>query len=88
MRTKITVYHLASEKEQQFLPGTGQNVVTPEYAVAYCYAEEHNRLSELFGLVQQGVEGIVERIKERFPLVYGKASVGCGEWASLVRKSA
>ena len=83
MAGSIVVHHLASEKEQTFLPDTEHLVITPEYAVAYCYAEEHHRLSEFFSLVHQHQDDLLDRIRNHYPIRYGSQTIGCGDWACL-----
>ncbi len=53
---------------------------TPEWAVAYGYCEEHNRMSELFSAAQDGQ--FIEFAKT-LPLVFGDFTVSCGDWVAL-----
>lgn len=88
MSRQVTVYHLASEEEQTFLRDQKEEIITPESCVIFCYAQEHGRLMEYYTVMHESRDGIVDRLNERFPLVYGSQSVGCGDWASLLKKAA
>lgn len=58
---------------------------TAAYAVAYGYCEENGLLSALFQACHNnGVAAFLETL----PIVYGAASVGCGDWVALVREAA
>ena len=50
---------------------------SPEYAVAYAYCEENNLMSTL--LYHCHALTLPEFYKT-LPMIYGKQSVGCGDW--------
>jgi hypothetical protein len=52
--------------------------VSPEYAVAYCYAESCGRLSELYSLSYNGSMAFTGK----FSLTYGEHTVSCGDFAA------
>ena len=71
----IYVYNLAtSDHDQEYAFSLD---VSPEWAVCYAYADEHNLLSLLFSTRQRGLD-----LEECFPLVYGKNSVSCGDYCA------
>jgi len=55
---------------------------TAAYAVAYGYCEEKGRLSELFTACHNGG---VPAFLNTLPMHYGADSVGCGDWAAVIR---
>jgi hypothetical protein len=71
----ITVYDLSTTA-----PGPCATFwdVSPEYAVAYCYAESCGRMSELYSLSYNGSMAFAGK----FPLTYGKHNVSCGYFAT------
>ena len=74
------VYNLVSsdyDQEFEFSPE-----VAPEWAVCYAYASGNNLLSLLFRSRTKGLG-----LAEVFPLVYGKHSVCCGDYAAAKRNS-
>lgn len=53
----------------------------PRWAVAYGHCEEHNSLSWLFGMTQ---DGKAPQAYEKLGVLTGKRTVGCGDWVALV----
>jgi hypothetical protein len=76
----IKSFDLKSDREQIF---ADDGIVCVEWAVAYPYAEDNRRLSELFSLAQRHPDDLPEQIRKRFPITYGQRSVACGDWAAL-----
>lgn len=57
---------------------------TATYAVAYGYCEDNGLLSALFQACHNnGVPAFLDTL----PMHYGAVSVGCGDWAALVREA-
>lgn len=74
----IYVYNLeTSAKDAEYSFGVG---VSPEFAVCYAFASEHNLLSLLFSTRNEGCKAI----SEVFPVVYGKHSVSCGDFVAAL----
>lgn len=73
----VKVFHALNNIELLFDP-----VVSPEYAVAYAYCADNNRLSELFSHLQ---DGRLPDILSRLPMTKGKNSIACGDWMACVR---
>ena len=48
-----------------------------EYAVAYAWSEEHNLMSALFYHCHALT---LPEFYKTLPMIYGKQSVGCGDW--------
>ena len=48
-----------------------------EYAVAYAYCEEHNLMSALFCHCHALT---LPEFYKTLPMMYGRRSVGCGDW--------
>ena len=48
-----------------------------EYAVAYAWCEEHNLMSALFYHCHALT---LPEFYKTLPMIYGKQSVGCGDW--------
>ena len=65
-----TSYCLADDRSQTF-----DDCCSPEWAVAYPYWEERNRLSWLFNTPYEDVISAT-------PLVYGRESVCAGDWCA------
>ena len=85
MSNQITAHNLSSNQELSFVGE--EPFVIPEWAVAYGYAQDTNRLSELLTLLHEGKANRPECLGERFPLRYDHSSVRCGDWAALLPKS-
>lgn len=54
---------------------------TPEWAVAYAYCAEKNMISWLFQETQNNND-----IYQKLPMIYGKKTVACGDWCSMLPK--
>jgi len=80
MSNQITAYNLSNDDELGFFGDSP--LICPEWAVVYGYAEEKNLLSKAFRIIQDHPDELVAKLKENFPLVYGRQSVGCGDWAA------
>ena len=50
-----------------------------EYAVAYAYCEENNLMSTLFS---HCLSLTLQEFYKTLPMIYGRQSVGCGDWAA------
>ena len=74
----IYVYNLStSDKDEEYSFSAD---VSPEFAVCYAFASEHNLISLLFS-TRQGCQAM----SEVFPVVYGKHSVSCGDFVAAIR---
>ena len=74
----IYVYNLAtSDNDEEY---SFSAAVSPEFAVCYAFASEHNLLSLLFSTRNEGCKAI----SEVFPVVYGKHSVSCGDFVAAL----
>lgn len=72
----IYVHNMATsdrDEEYSFSPD-----VSPEWAVCYAYADNHNLLSLLFATRERGQD-----LEDVFPLVYGRHSVACGDYVAM-----
>jgi hypothetical protein len=68
----IKVFHAITDVEMQF-----DATVSAEYAVAFAYCEENNRLSELYA---HRDDARLPAMYAKLPMMRGKQSVGCGDW--------
>lgn len=59
--------------------------VGSDWAVAYAYCEENNRMSELFSHRDAGT---LPALYAKLPFTYGKTSVACGDWMATARPAA
>ena len=66
----MKVFNLTTNAEVTFIN------VTPEWAVAYCYCEEHRMLSALFSRR--------ETLYPTLPFTRGVRSIACGDWAVCI----
>lgn len=74
----LRVYNLLTNDEMSFDRDTD-----PEYAVAYAYCGDNNRMSWLFEHVHSNTFG---EAKKELPITRGAKTVSCGHWATLIKK--
>jgi len=72
----IKVRNLAKDEVVEFDPR-----MTPLWGVVYCWCDEHQMLSALFGAKQNDR---FEEFVKGLPVVRGKVSIGCGDWVALI----
>jgi hypothetical protein len=74
----IYVYNLlTSDKDAEYEFSDG---VSAEWAVCFAYASDHNLMSLLFATRQRG-----QALEDVFPLVRGRYSVSCGDYAASLK---
>jgi len=73
----VRALNLSTGVEMTFDPNT-----VPDYAVAYGYCEEHNRMSWLFAHVH---DNRMDEVYRHLPMLHGEKTVSCGDWCALRR---
>lgn len=71
----LIVYNLASPEIVQFDKET-----LPIYGVAYCYCMANNKISWFFNTDKN-------QVYNALPIVKGKHSISCGDYAALTKES-
>ena len=68
-----TVLNLATFDKMSFMDD-----ISSEWAVAYAYCENNNLMSWLFN---NRWDNTLEKAYKELPMIYGKLTVACGDWA-------
>jgi len=84
MTQKIIVQNVGTGEERTFNRDQEHKIITPEWAVAFCHAQETERLLEFYSVTQQDREGIIDRLKLTFPIRYSETAVACGAWSAIL----
>ena len=78
----MTIYNLSDNRTMEFdkspLPYKTLK------AVCFAWAEDNNRKSLFFKLIQDGADPL-QFINNGFPVVIGQHSIACGDWCGKVQ---
>ena len=54
------------------------------WVVVFSWAQDHNRTSEALTLLQTDRIDIDTLLSKGYPITLGKASIACGDWATML----